>query len=369
MDFAFKNNTITEIGDPHNGGKRVTLLSENQIYKPRSMLWEWLLLSEGSPLRVQMNKIAREENLSNPFDSFPELQFSSSDFNQNGKVNKVADLRNELIISKNSLLKFGEAIGVCCWLGISDLHCDNILFSLGREKIPLITPVDIEPIFNEVTLPSQTSLLPKKNTPLDRAGLYPLLINSYSFNEFDALNLISGFLSSIEFLDKYSQQFLISIRDYADVNSLTRVVLRATRDYVSFLNQSSPVIKWAEFSPELLEEEKLQLANGDVPVFYRKIGDTALLYQSESKGYKEVSLSSNYWDRFDILEPMIVDPNRSLILRRDTSNLKKIGSLQLLRVFGQKINQGVAETDGIKVIYENESIELEAKEFSCKCLR
>ena len=37
-------------GDSHNFGRRVTV-GEARVHKPRTVLWEWLLLSSQSPLR------------------------------------------------------------------------------------------------------------------------------------------------------------------------------------------------------------------------------------------------------------------------------------------------------------------------------
>src|SRR5258706_11505261 len=40
----------TELGDSHNFGRRVTLRG-GRVVKPRSFLWEWLVLSAENPLR------------------------------------------------------------------------------------------------------------------------------------------------------------------------------------------------------------------------------------------------------------------------------------------------------------------------------
>ena len=50
------------LGDPHNFGRRVTL-GETRIVKPRTLLWEWLLLAAESPLRRLLDALAERDPL------------------------------------------------------------------------------------------------------------------------------------------------------------------------------------------------------------------------------------------------------------------------------------------------------------------
>ncbi|MEO8875365.1 MAG: hypothetical protein ABI461_07250, partial [Polyangiaceae bacterium] len=67
----------TQLGDSHNFGRRVTL-GQARISKPRTLLWEWLVLSAESPLRRVLDARAKGDDLgAGAFSFLPDLEFSS----------------------------------------------------------------------------------------------------------------------------------------------------------------------------------------------------------------------------------------------------------------------------------------------------
>src|SRR5262245_17288064 len=95
----------THLGDSHNFGRRATRRS-GRIAKPRTLHWEWLVLSADSPLRRLLAEAAARDGLgSEAFGFLPDLKFSSPRARDGGEVEQVElaplpapspDLRREL---------------------------------------------------------------------------------------------------------------------------------------------------------------------------------------------------------------------------------------------------------------------------------
>ena len=49
-----------QLGDSHNFGRRVSR-HDGRVKKPRTLLWEWLLLSTESPLRQLLARAAQQD--------------------------------------------------------------------------------------------------------------------------------------------------------------------------------------------------------------------------------------------------------------------------------------------------------------------
>src|SRR3954462_14841589 len=89
-DLMTGTGTGQPLGDSHNFGRRVSLHGE-RIAKPRTLLWEWLLLSRKSPLRAFLDQAAEQDALGDDAFAFlPTLEFFGSFGPEGGEVARVA---------------------------------------------------------------------------------------------------------------------------------------------------------------------------------------------------------------------------------------------------------------------------------------
>src|SRR5258708_1955542 len=121
------------LGDTHNFGRRVEPKG-NRISKPRTLLWEWLLLSKKSPLRRLLSEAARAEGWqADAFDFLPTLGFWRVGA-RGGEVERVSlsplQLRSEARKLELAAI-VGRAVALLSWLGLADLHWENLV--LGQD--------------------------------------------------------------------------------------------------------------------------------------------------------------------------------------------------------------------------------------------
>src|SRR5258707_12010451 len=79
-----------QLGDSHNFGRRVAL-RRGRVANPRTLLWEWLVLSAESPLRRLLDEAGERDGLgSRPFGFLPSLEFFRSRVGTFGEVEQIA---------------------------------------------------------------------------------------------------------------------------------------------------------------------------------------------------------------------------------------------------------------------------------------
>ena len=131
-------------GDRHNFGRRVTL-REGSVVKPRTLLWEWLLLGDDSPLRAKLSELGADV-----FDFLPSLRFSSHDARGGGEVERaLLDPLSPHTDSTRLAHVTGRAIALYTWLGLSDLHWENLLLGERDGRI-VFGPLDVEMILDDL---------------------------------------------------------------------------------------------------------------------------------------------------------------------------------------------------------------------------
>src|SRR3954470_13078845 len=113
----------TPLGDSHNFGRRGSLCP-GRVHKPRTLLWEWLLLAAESPLRRLLDQAAERDGWDqDPFGFLPDLAFSSPAAPAGGEVQQVrlSPLPKLGREGRRSLARIvGRALALYSWLGISD---------------------------------------------------------------------------------------------------------------------------------------------------------------------------------------------------------------------------------------------------------
>ena len=161
--------TATEhrVGEFHNFGKAVKRVSKDLIHKPRSIFWEWLFIGS-SPLRKVLDDILFEASPITA--SWPLTTFLTDDNFSSGNVGFISATQGGAV-SLQEARQIGFTFGIVLWFGLGDLHYQNIVVGKQAGDKFIFAPLDIESIFEDVFLPSQTLLLPNIELPLHHSGI------------------------------------------------------------------------------------------------------------------------------------------------------------------------------------------------------
>jgi hypothetical protein len=153
----------SHLGDSHNFGRRVSQ-SAGRVHKPRALLWERLLLAAESPLRRLLDERATHDGLGrDAFGFLPALKFFRTRARIGGDVEQVrlAPLPTLSKRDKRALAVIvGGALARGCWLGVADLHWENLVLGVDERDRIVFGPLDIEMILADLSFPTETKLLP-----------------------------------------------------------------------------------------------------------------------------------------------------------------------------------------------------------------
>jgi hypothetical protein len=272
------------LGDSHNFGRRVSLRA-GRVAKPRTLLWEWLLLSAKSPLRRLLDAAAERDGLgSQAFGFLPTLEFfqarSRARLPLGGEVERLA-LEPLLRASKGQKRELASVVGrslaLFSWLGVSDLHWENLALGLNERGRIVFGPLDVEMLLADLSLPTETKLLPDADPEYavicqHAAGVRRALpYLGKPVDVADLLALAGAYRATLLFLERHAAAIA---KVFASLPGLRetpiRVCLRGTEEYVRAATE--PL--W----PPLLDAESEQLARGDIPYFFRLYGRAGIHY-------------------------------------------------------------------------------------------
>jgi hypothetical protein len=271
------------LGDSHNFGRRVSVRA-GRVDKPRTLVWERLMLSEDSPLRRLLGDTAEREGLGREaFGFLPRLKFFRSRARHGGEVEevKLAPLPALSSDGRRALAQIvGRSLALFSWLGVSDLHWENLVLGVdGRGRV-VFGPLDVEMILSDLALPTETKLLPDADpeyAEICRHACGVRRVLPYLGKPVDAADLLAmagAYLRALAFLDRHSREIADVLAGLPDLREAPiRVCLRGTDEYVRA--RSEPV--W----PPLLDAESEQLARGDIPYFFRLYGRPGIQYYGD----------------------------------------------------------------------------------------
>ena len=357
------------LGDPHNFGKRVSLASEAEIYKPRTLFWERLFLSSKSPLRTTVDDLFLRTKARSPFLSVPQLNFSVESADDGGKVERIA---LQPFSGKDLTESFCDSVGRCLALltalGIADLHQENIGLGISSDGQSIFMPLDIESAFENYTLPSQTHILPSTNVVPELCGLsnFVRLLNT----EFDferVLALCLGYLECLQVLienDRVLSESIFAIEGLD--RTPVRLFLRSTREYFGLLhNKAAPI------EPPLFSSELEQLERGDIPYFFRFLSSHEILYYSAPGKFTHSDISGRLAERALANSPLYQIKENPLIFSesRNMGDLTKAGVLQILRFLSAKAEPGMYQVRNLRCEINSHELSLiwgEKLKIKCK---
>ncbi len=261
---------MNNLGDVHNFGEFV--YAENKkVFKPRTLFWEHLFLNSKSELRKMINQLCDENGLASPFNIAPDLEFELLNFS-NGWVERLRLSQNTKQLTINESQSVAAVVGLCFWFGIGDLHFENVFIGRNENDTLICFPIDIEVIFEKLTHVNQTLLFPSNIISERKCGLSNILNNLSGLNEDSKFIFIKTFLEFISMLNENAESILSKIIELnKDGNNYLRIILRDTKTYIEILEGS---LKCADLIPE----ELVQIARGEVPFFVRLLDSDQIYY-------------------------------------------------------------------------------------------
>lgn len=338
----------TELGDSHNFGRRVSR-RDGRVAKPRTVFWEWLVLSAESPLRRCLDGLG-----AGPFGFLPSLAFRNPESRDGGEVESIA--LSPLPVTqgedRRALAQItGRALALWSWLGVSDLHWENLVLGLAGDGRVVFTPLDVEMILADLSLPTETKLLPDADAEYaavcrHAAGVRRVLPHlGKPVDGGDLVAMAAAYLATLALLDRHAG----AIADvFAALPGLReapiRVCLRGTGDYV--LARSVP--PW----PPLLDAEREQMDRGDVPYFFRLYGRSGIHYYGDAS----LRVVKTLPGRGDVpqLDP-VLQVSRGL-RAPSRRKLREEGLFTLLGAFDDASIGGRHESDGLAVTFRKRTL-------------
>lgn len=271
------------LGDSHNFGRRVTVRGA-RVAKPRTVFWEWLVLSAESPLRRLLNDEAAREDLGPEFFGFlPSLKFFEWRGKAGGQVERATlqPLGRASRAGRQQLAAIvGRSLALWSWLGVADLHWENLILGRDAKGRVIFGPLDVELMLADLGLPTETKLLPDADPEYAQvcrhaAGVrrvLPYLGKPVAAAEL--LTMASAYRKTLEFLDRQARAIAKLMHQLPELRTAPlRVLLRGTDEYV----QARSTPPW----PPLLEAEQEQMARGDIPYFFRLYGKRGIHYYAD----------------------------------------------------------------------------------------
>ncbi len=344
-----------QLGDSHNFGRRVTL-GARRVRKPRAVLWEWLVLGADSPLRKLLDEASERDGLGpGAFGFLPALEFVRPEARDGGEVERVslAPLPARLSrADRGSLAQIvGRSLALFTWLGVSDLHWENLVLGLANDRI-VFAPLDIEMILADLSLPTETKLLPDADPEYAEicrhaAGarrVLPYLGKPIAVE--DLISMVSAYARTLAFLERQARAVADVLARLPGLRETPiRVCLRSTGDYVS-AGAGAPL--W----PPLLDGEAEQLARGDIPYFFRLYGRAGIHYYAEKtlRDRKTLPLHGDVPQ----LDPML--PLARGLRSRTRKKLREEGLFTVLGAFDHPSFAGTHAAGEVEVTFKARSL-------------
>ncbi|MET0794864.1 MAG: hypothetical protein ABW061_25315 [Polyangiaceae bacterium] len=268
------------LGDSHNFGRRVSMRA-GRVAKPRTLLWEWLVLAAESPLRRLLEDASAHAGFGlDAFGFLPTLEFFEQHATRGGEVERaqlepLPPLDNE---GKRALAGIvGRSLALWSWLGVADLHWENLVLGVDARGRTIFGPLDVEMILADLARPTETKLLPDADPEYAEicrhaAGVRRVLpYLGKPIAAADLVEMASAYLSTLGFLDRHAAPISAVFEALPALREAPiRVCLRGTAEYVHAESSSL----W----PPLLAAEVEQLERGDIPYFFRLYGRPGIHY-------------------------------------------------------------------------------------------
>jgi Domain of unknown function (DUF4135) len=253
----FASGRLSQQGDPHNFGKKTTLVSSNTFHKPREIFWEYFFFSTNSPLK-KIVPLRLKSAL------FP-LEISLA--NQTSKkINKIVKGK----ISANFWRNTGYLCGWAALFGITDLHRGNIIVT---KEGPVA--IDVETAFLPHTELESTGLIGDADDSLKWSTGFAEVyeISRKAQSKSNIKEIIDGFKFVINWALTNNSKLNKLIQENQEMinRCANRFIMRNSRHYENPSNK-------------FITEEHIQLLRGDIPFFFTFRNKKGIYYNLDIEG-------------------------------------------------------------------------------------
>lgn len=254
-----------ETADLHNFGKSVQRIGQDldaYYLKPRPIYWEWLFFGRNSPLSDFFNH-SRLPGFT-PCQVLFNLDTEINDY-FSGRSREVRAAHN----AENKLThhySLGVLLAYCYIFGIRDLHKNNVIKTDTHLQV-----VDAEVVFSKLLLPHETLLLPFKEVDSKLCGASHVLDLESKIDSEIFKTILTGYLDTFENVLKNRTEIECVFVDREE--EMRRVPVRhILRDTFHYRDAKIR-------DPEIpfFESELKQLARGDVPYYFKNLGDPKVM--------------------------------------------------------------------------------------------
>jgi hypothetical protein len=174
----------------------------------------------------------------------------------------------------------GRSLALWSWLGVSDLHWENLVLGADERGRIVFGPLDVEMILADLSLPTETKLLPDADPEYAAICQHACGVRRalpYLGKPLEVAELLAmagAYRALLAFLDRHAGAIAKVLTGLPGLRTTPiRVCLRGTDEYV----HASAGGLW----PPLLAAEQEQLARGDVPYFFRLYGRPGIHYYGD----------------------------------------------------------------------------------------
>ena len=259
-----------ETSDLHNFGQSVQKIgrgSEILFQKPRPIYWEWLFFGKSSPLSNFFDKV------SGPKISLRNVIFNlTTEFGPgySGSSIEVAPANTETVLPSH-YYSLGVLLAYSYIFGIRDLHRHNLVKTQTHLQV-----IDAEVVFSRLILPHETLLLPFKEVGHALCGASALL-DIGCLSEEQANLIFNGYFDLFQAVLGRLPDIRSTIESLPHLNEIPiRHILRDTFHYRAW--------KTNEPSIPFFESELIQLRRGDIPYYFKFLGQVEVHEYADAVG-------------------------------------------------------------------------------------
>jgi hypothetical protein len=217
----------------------------------------------------------------------------------------------------------------------------------------VFTPLDVEMILADLSLPTETKLLPDADPEVaaicrHAAGVRRALpYLGKPVDPADLVAMVSAYGSTLVFLDRHAREIAAVFAGLPELWEMPiRVCLRGTDEYV----RANAKTLW----PPLLDAETEQLARGDIPYFFQLYGRSGIHYF----GNRELTRLERLPLEGDVpqLDP-VLEVSRGF-RSPSRKKLREDGLFTVLGAFDHGSFAGKHESDGLEVTFKKRALVL-----------
>lgn len=339
-NFRFDLSKIISIvfhGDPHNFGSQVLEIKDSNdvviFYKPRS-IDGFVIIKKIFDLlndKFQMSLYCPDVIIRDGY----------------GWLRKIEFIEVNLDLDPSKAKTYGGLIAVAHFLGLSDLHFENVKWS----DIGLVI-IDIDVMFRAIetsdidelagySLPHSTGLLPyndilgkSHNTiSISKTETAYLISNSYQ----DAINFIIQDKKLIDFVIGNTKNLICRYipRNTATYSQVSDLIKRDCLNnnsvfFLRVISNLAPAIKVKPLLEKFLMSEIYQLLNFDIPIFYRKVASNEACNFNHEPMYNGLSFFEHKLNAFN---HELINVSHVLTLQSFLVSLKKNQAFSLKELF------------------------------------